>query len=145
MPPATLAPAALADGPRRAREAWGGIGRASPSIAGTCWRQVPPGGRRRRPAHLGRGRTHRFGPRHRGSGPTGAGTGRDASERVEYLFWSGEIYSAGRTAQFERRYDLPERVLPPRGGELCPIPSPPTPSAQLVRIAARAHGVATQQ
>ncbi|MGL5862884.1 MAG: DNA glycosylase AlkZ-like family protein, partial [Phycicoccus sp.] len=32
---------------------------------------------------------------------------------LEQLFWSGEVSSAGRTSQFERRYAVPERVLPP--------------------------------
>ena len=32
---------------------------------------------------------------------------------IEHLFWAGEVSSAGRTSQFERRYALPARVLPP--------------------------------
>ena len=31
---------------------------------------------------------------------------------LEHLFWAGQISSAGRTAQFERRYASLERVLP---------------------------------
>ena len=31
---------------------------------------------------------------------------------LEHLFWAGQISSAGRTAQFERRYAALERVLP---------------------------------
>ena len=33
-------------------------------------------------------------------------------QSLEHLFFAGEVTSAGRTTQFERRYALPERVLP---------------------------------
>ncbi|MFC7491635.1 MULTISPECIES: winged helix-turn-helix domain-containing protein [unclassified Knoellia] len=68
---------------------------------------------------------------------------------LEQLFWAGEISSAGRTSQFERRYAVPSRVLPPHLRELAESPAarPPDDEAfvELVRIAARAHGVGTEQ
>ncbi|HEU5242462.1 MAG TPA: crosslink repair DNA glycosylase YcaQ family protein, partial [Ornithinibacter sp.] len=68
---------------------------------------------------------------------------------LEHLFWSGELSSAGRTAQFERRYAVPARVLPPawRADALDPDARPSEPEAfrRLVEIAARAHGVGTEQ
>lgn len=58
----------------------------------------------------------------------------------EWLLWSGRITSAGRNAQFERRYALPERVLPP---DIAAAPTPDRAEAMLVlvRRAARALGI----
>ncbi|MBD3784468.1 MAG: YcaQ family DNA glycosylase, partial [Micrococcales bacterium] len=60
---------------------------------------------------------------------------------LEHLFWSGELSSAGRTPQFERRYAAPARVLPPalRAQALDPAARPPDDEAfrRLVEISAR--------
>lgn len=61
---------------------------------------------------------------------------------LEYLFWSGRVTSA-RRINFERRYDVPERVVPAQliePGES----SVAQQQRELVRIAARALGVATE-
>lgn len=63
---------------------------------------------------------------------------------LEYLFISGQIAVARRNAQFERLYDLPERVLP-RAVLNQPEPSPHEARVELLRRAARSHGVATFQ
>ena len=61
---------------------------------------------------------------------------------LEYLFFGGQI-AAARRVNFERHYDLAERVVP------AAVAATPTPSVQdaqreLVRVAARAYGVATE-
>nr|WP_244954138.1 crosslink repair DNA glycosylase YcaQ family protein [Spelaeicoccus albus] len=61
---------------------------------------------------------------------------------LEALFWSGRIGSAGRTAQFERRYELTERILPPEVAAAEP-PARPDAIRQLTLIAARALGIAS--
>src|SRR3954451_21465768 len=67
------------------------------------------------------------------------------SRRVlDYLYTCGELAIAGRNGQFEIRYDLPERVIPPEVLAL-PKPTPEEAHLELVRRAARSHGVATVQ
>ncbi len=61
---------------------------------------------------------------------------------LEYLFWSGEITTAHRR-NFERVYDLSERVLPP-DIIATPTPAPADAQRELLRIGAAALGVATE-
>jgi uncharacterized protein YcaQ len=68
----------------------------------------------------------------------------DVKRGLEYLFWSGRVTTARRTNGFERLYDVTERVLP---AEVLALPTPSREDAQreLVRLAARSHGVATEK
>src|SRR5205814_8618554 len=60
---------------------------------------------------------------------------------IEYLFWAGEVAAASRV-RFERRYDVPERVIAP---EALNAPEPTTEEAHraLLNIAGRSLGVGT--
>jgi uncharacterized protein YcaQ len=65
----------------------------------------------------------------------------DGKRALEWLFWTGRLSVAGRR-NFERLYDLPERVIPP---EILAAPTPPEEESHraLLRLATRALGVAT--
>jgi uncharacterized protein YcaQ len=67
----------------------------------------------------------------------------DVKWAIEFLFWRGAVTTARRRG-FERMYDLPERVLP---RVVLEAPTPPVEDAQreLMRIAARGSGVATER
>ena len=62
---------------------------------------------------------------------------------LEWLFYIGEVTSAYRNSQFERVYDLPERVIP-RSVLAMPTPTPQESVTGLVRRAARALGIASE-
>lgn len=68
----------------------------------------------------------------------------EAKRAAECLFWTGRLTTATRRATFERVYGLPHEVLPP---EVHGAPTPSREDAQraLLRIAARALGVATER
>jgi uncharacterized protein len=61
---------------------------------------------------------------------------------LEHLFFTGQV-AAERRVNFERLYDLIDRVLPAEILER-PTPDPAEAQRELVRIAARALGVATE-
>ncbi|HET7734710.1 MAG TPA: crosslink repair DNA glycosylase YcaQ family protein [Nocardioidaceae bacterium] len=66
----------------------------------------------------------------------------DTKVALEYLFLAGELAVSHRNSQFERVYDLTERVLP---ATVLALPELTEADAhlELVRRAARSHGVAT--
>jgi hypothetical protein len=64
-------------------------------------------------------------------------------EILEWLFWIGEVTTA-RRRNFERLYDLTERVLPEKVRSTA-VPSPEEARRELMAVAARALGVATSR
>ncbi len=66
-----------------------------------------------------------------------------SKKALEYLFAAGGLAVAGRNSQFERLYDLPERVIPPHV-LAAPVPADDDAHIELVRRAAVAHGVGTE-
>jgi uncharacterized protein YcaQ len=61
---------------------------------------------------------------------------------LDFLYTVGDLAIAGRNSQFEVLYDLPERVIP--AAVLArETPTPADAHRELVRRAARSHGVAT--
>jgi hypothetical protein len=65
----------------------------------------------------------------------------DAKRALEFLFWAGRVTTATRK-NFERVYDLTERILPP-AVLAAPTPSVADAHRELVRISSRALGIAT--
>lgn len=65
-----------------------------------------------------------------------------AKTALEILFDTGDLIPARRNAQFERVYDLTERVLPPAVRDQ-PVVEKDAAIIELIRIAARAHGIGT--
>src|ERR1700753_3260591 len=66
----------------------------------------------------------------------------DGKKALEYLFFAGQV-TAERRVNFERLYDLPQRVLP---AGVLEMPTPPEDEAQreLLLFSARRLGVATE-
>ena len=65
-----------------------------------------------------------------------------ARKVLDYLFLVGDIAVAGRNGAFEVLYDVPERVLPASVLD-APTPRRADAAVELVRRAARSHGVAS--
>lgn len=67
----------------------------------------------------------------------------DTKVALEWLFFTGAVSAASRR-NFERRYDLTERVIP---AEILaqPTPEPADAQRELIRIAATSLGVATEK
>lgn len=68
----------------------------------------------------------------------------EGKRAMECLFWTGRLTTATRRASFERVYDLPENVLPPAIVDT-PTPCRSEACRELLKIAARAMGVATER
>ena len=118
-------------------EAWGSMNRVArerPEYVAALVERVRTGGPLRA-AELGEARPDR---------PGSMWNWHAGKAALEYLFFTGVLTARGRTAGFERVYDLTERVLP--AAVLAqPVPDRPDAVRELVRTAARALGVGTEK
>jgi len=120
---------------RAHEEAWGGMRRVArdrPQLLRDVLEQV----RERGPLAA----RELAGERPRRSGPWWDWS--ESKQAIEALFWGGEVTSA-RRRNFERLYDLTERVLPP-AVLAAPTPAEDDAQRELVRLAAIACGVAAE-
>lgn len=67
----------------------------------------------------------------------------EVKQALEFLFYAGAVTAAARNPQFERLYDIPERVIPKHILDQTD-PTPQEAYLELVRRAAKSHGVATE-
>ena len=116
--------------------AWMGLPERKPELVASLIAEIA----RARPVDVARPR-RRPAARRRS---TGAGTGRRPSRRWSTSSSAGELAVAGRNSQFERLYDLPERVLP---AEVLAAPDADAGEATASWSAGprSSHGVATAQ
>jgi hypothetical protein len=118
----------------RAGETWGGLSRLArerPEFVDAVLREVSDRG------PIGASDLSEGG---RATGPWWGWS--DGKTALEWLFWAGLVTAAGRRG-FERLYDVPERVLPAWVLDL-PTPAEADAHRELLDIAARASGVATE-
>ncbi|WP_122262479.1 winged helix-turn-helix domain-containing protein [Ornithinimicrobium cerasi] len=67
---------------------------------------------------------------------------------LEYLFWVGDITSAGRSSSFERRYAAPAAVLPAEvvaARDAARDADPQEAVTELIRLSLVAHGLGSQR
>lgn len=118
-------------------EAWGSmtrVARERPEYVAALVERVRAGGPLRA-AELGEARPDR---------PGSMWNWHAGKAALEYLFFTGVLTARGRTAGFERVYDLTERVLP-AAVLTQPVPDRADAVRELVRTAARALGVGTEK
>ncbi len=68
----------------------------------------------------------------------------DGKTALEYLFATGAVTAAERQGNFERIYDIPERVIDPAALNT-PAPGEGDAIAELLRLSAEALGIATER